>query len=357
MKKTILHFIYNLGRGGAETLLVRSIRELSGYNNIVVTLFDDNRFTDELKCDKYICMNLPSLSALPLAIFTLRKMIKNYHVDLVHTHLFWPTMIARIATPRRIPLVTTIHAFIASSLEYKKWYIRIIDKITYYKRRSVILADARGALEEYFSFLNLKPYKSYVLYTFVDLAQFKHQRYPDAQRQVFRLISTGALRLQKNYPFIIKAFTALRNENIELHIYGSGPLMSVLQKLINKNGVKVVLKGEVKNIHEVLPQYDAFVMASIFEGFSLAVLEAMAVKLPLLLSDIDSFNEQCADTAVYFDLTNEDDFIKKVLQLKADKSGTSAMAEDAYQRVVNNFTLPHHIHQLQAIYAETLNGL
>jgi len=337
--------------------MVNAVRELNDYNNIVVTLFNDNRFEDELKCDQYICMNLQSLAGLPAAVGKLRKIIKTYKADLVHSHLFWPTVVARLGTPLNIPLITTIHAFIASSLEYKKWYIRAIDKISYRVRPSVIIGVAKGALKEYFSFLNLEPGKSYVLYTFVDMNRFTQKNIPDPGRKVFRLISTGALRLQKNYPFLIKAFGALKKEDIELHIFGSGPLKDSLQKLINDNGANVVLKGELKNMHEILPQYDAFVMASFFEGFSLAVLEAMAVKLPMMLSDIDSFKEQCAGTAIYFNLANADEFVKKVLQLKHDISFVSEMTEQAYERVAGNYTLPHHMNQLQAIYSAALSDL
>ena len=42
MKKTILHIIDNLGRGGAETMLVTVVKQLSAYNNIIVTLYPEN---------------------------------------------------------------------------------------------------------------------------------------------------------------------------------------------------------------------------------------------------------------------------------------------------------------------------
>src|SRR2546423_9534 len=134
MKKTILHVIKDLGRGGAETMLVAVIKELKEYNNIIVTLNDENHFGEELQCDQYICLNTPSPLQFPLAAIRLRKVIKQYKPDIVHTHLFWPTVIARVSTPKKIPLITTIHAFIANSIEYKQQHIKWIDKITYHFR-------------------------------------------------------------------------------------------------------------------------------------------------------------------------------------------------------------------------------
>lgn len=357
MKKTILHFIYDLAAGGAETMLVGVLKELTEYNNIVVTLYDDNQFGKELVCSEYICLNQGPLLSFPLSAVKLRRIIKEKKVDIVHTHLFWPSIIARMGVPKKVPLITTIHAFIATSVEYKKWYIRFLDKKTYGLRRSSIIGVAGGATKEYFTFLGIKPYKAYTLYTFADTSRFKVKHVDNYEPgKPFRLINVGALRVQKNQAFLIKAFQLLRNEQAELHIYGQGPLASGLQKLIDETGVNVVLKGMVRNMNEVLPQYDLFVMSSTFEGFSLGVLETMAAKVPMLLSDIVSFREQCEDTAVYFGLDDVHDFADKVRMLISDKEQRLKISNAAYDRVVNNFTLEHHMKQLREIYIDTLNN-
>ncbi|MEO5945090.1 MAG: glycosyltransferase [Ferruginibacter sp.] len=355
MKKTILHFIYSLGRGGAETMLVRVIKELKEYNNIVVTLKADNDFEGELECDKLISMDLKSIATFPLGIKKLKTIIKENNVDMVHSHLFWPTVISRIAVPKNIPLVTTIHTFVCTSLDYKKWYIRSIGKFTYKLRKSVIITVAKGAQEEYFSFLKLKPYKTFVLYTFVDLERYSKQNntLPNSH---FKLISTGSLKKQKNQRFLIQVMALLKDSDIELHIYGEGPLRQELQQLIDKTGAKVTLKGTVKNVEDILPQYDAFVMSSAFEGFSLAVLEAMAVKIPMLLSDISSFREQCSDTSLYYKFDDTVSFLNQLELLRNNNAERDRLRNDAYERVRANFTLPHHMLQLRKIYTEVLDG-
>lgn len=356
MQKKFLHFIFNLSRGGAETMMVRVIKELPEYEHIVVTLFPGNNFGEELQCKKWICININSLFALPLAFFKFRKLVKKEKPDLVHTHLFWPTLIARFAVSKKIPLITTIHAFIATSGEYKHWYIRFLDKLSYRFRKSIMIVVAKGALDEYFSFLNLKPFKAYALYTFVDLERFNTKGItPAKQNGSFKLIAIGALRLQKNYPYIINAMALIKDKNIELDIYGTGNLQEELQQQINTTGVKVFLKGEVKNIEAIIPQYDLFVMSSTYEGFSLGVLEAMAMRMPLLLSDIGSFKEQCEGNAWYFSLENVQDAAKQIVSLSmADKSVLDEKAEAGMQRVINNFTLTHHISGLRKIYDEAL---
>jgi L-malate glycosyltransferase len=358
MQKKIVHFIFNLSRGGAETMMVRVIKELLEYEHVVVTLFPGNNFETELQCKKWTCLNINSLLALPLAFFKFRKLVKVEKPDIVHTHLFWPTLITRFALPKRIPLITTIHAFIATSGEYKHWYIRFLDKLSYRFRKSIIIVVAKGALQEYFSFLHLKPYKAYALYTFVDVERFNVDKVAvDKNNNAFKLVAVGALRLQKNYPYIINAMALLKDKNIELHIYGTGNLHTELQQQINATGAKVFLKGEVNNIEAVIPQYDLFVMSSTYEGFSLGILEAMAMRMPLLLSDIVSFKEQCEDNAWYFSLANIQDAASQIeLLSKADKSILHERAEAGRQRAINNFTLPHHISGLRKIYDEALSN-
>jgi L-malate glycosyltransferase len=356
MKKKLLHFIFNLTRGGAETMMVRVIKELPEYNHIVVTISPLNHFNDELQGAKLICFNISSLFYLPLAFFKFRKLVKNEKPDLIHTHLFWPTIVARVAVPKKYPLITTIHAFIATSVEYKNWHVRYLDKLTYRLRKNIIITVAKGATAEYFSFLKLKPYRAYTLYTFVDVNRFNTNEITTKQPSaVLKVISIGALRKQKNYLWSVKAFEQLKNQNIELHIYGVGDMQEELQKKIDATGAHVVLKGEVKNIEAIIPQYDLYLMASSFEGFSLSVLEAMAMGVPLLLSDIPSFKEQCEDTATYFSLTNENDLPEKLIAFsKESKEELVKIGERAKQRAVQQFTLPQHIEGLRKIYTEAL---
>ena len=210
MQKKIVHFIFNLSRGGAETMLVRVIKELPEYEHVVVTLFTGNHFGEELQCKKWICLNIKSLIGLPAAFFKFRKLVKAENPELVHTHLFWPTFVARFSVPGRIPLITTIHAFIATSAEYKHGYIRFLDKLSYRFRKNIIIVVAKGALDEYFSFLNLKPNKAYALYTFVDVERFNIVRIAtEKNNSTFKLVAVGALRLQKNYPYIINAMALI----------------------------------------------------------------------------------------------------------------------------------------------------
>lgn len=349
MKKTLLHVIYNLGRGGAETMLVQVIKKLPEYYNIVVTLQEDNHFEDELECDEYICLNQPSIFSIPLAALRLRKLVKARNIDIVHSHLPLSNFVARLAVPFSIPLINTIHNSILTSLDYKKWFIRFLDKSTYNFRKSIIIAVSKNALDDYFSVLSLKKGEALVLYNFVDTELFKKKTLAP-ETDAFRAICVASLSRQKNIAYLVNGFSLLDNSNINLHIYGSGELQKEVQNLIDVRSVDIVLKGQVTNIAATLPKYDIFVMASLFEGFSLSVLEAMAAGIPVLLSDIPSFREQCGEHAIYFDLNDPNDFAAKIKILRSDRTLCMNMANNARNYVLENFALEHYMKELKRIY-------
>jgi len=234
--------------------------------------------------------------------------------------------------------------------------MRLIEKFTYLYRKSIIVAVAKGALDEYFDFIKVKPYKSYTLYTFVDTAGFKEaeKNVKKKKGDVFKIVSVGNLKIQKNQRFLIEAFKALKGKPISLDIFGDGPLQHSLQQLIHENNLNVTLKGKVSTIQEVLKDYDMFVMSSLYEGFALSVLEAMAVGLPMMLSNIPSFKEQCEDTAIYFSLNNSNDFVEKLLTIKDDSTALLAIGQAGKNRATSLFTLTQHLVQLSAIYNNAL---
>jgi glycosyltransferase involved in cell wall biosynthesis len=356
MKKTIVHVIFDLTRGGAETMLVRVIKELTEYDHVVVTLYKKNHFGAELECKKLVCLNLTSILQLPLAVVQLKIIVKEHNPVLVHSHLIWPTMVARLATPKKIPLFTTIHTSVASAVDYKRWWIKGLDKLTYKYRKSIIIAVSKCAYNDYFSFLKVKLHKAYVLYTFVDTSKFKAKQNTNQNNEITKVITVGALRHAKNYFYLLNAFTKIKNYPIELDVYGTGVLEQELKEKLSQLDINVNLKGEIKNIQTVIDNYNIFVMASSFEGFSLSVLEAMTMEIPMLLSNIPSFKEQCGNNAIYFNLDNEDDFVSQLHFLINNKKLQQQMVANAKNSVINNYTLQHHIDNLRAIYTEGLQN-
>jgi glycosyltransferase involved in cell wall biosynthesis len=95
-------------------------------------------------------------------------------------------------------------------------------------------------------------------------------------------------------------------------------------------------------------------MSSLYEGFALSVLEAMAMGMPALLTDIASFKEQCDDTASYYKLNSKNDFILQLLSLKNNRQQLTFLGRNCRKRALENYTLQKHMAGLKAIYYKAL---
>jgi len=105
------------------------------------------------------------------------------------------------------------------------------------------------------------------------------------------LVTTGSLIVRKRVGLLLHALSFA--ENVVLLIVGAGPLEAELKSLAQRIcvGKRVVFKDSVEDVRPLLWASDAFVSASGSEGLPNAVLEAMAVGLPVLLSDIPPHRE------------------------------------------------------------------
>jgi glycosyltransferase involved in cell wall biosynthesis len=98
------------------------------------------------------------------------------------------------------------------------------------------------------------------------------------------VVSAGRLTPQKGFDLLVEAFriVAERHPAWSLHIYGVGPMRQQLARQLRASGLKgtVVLKGFSGSLPEALAGASIFALSSRFEGFSLALVEAMGVGLP-----------------------------------------------------------------------------
>ncbi len=103
-----------------------------------------------------------------------------------------------------------------------------------------------------------------------------------------RVVATGRLAEQKNYPTLIRAAAVM--PDVRIDIVGSGPDEADLRRLAARLGVddRVTLFGQRprEEALSLLAAGDVFVQVSLFEGHSLALLEAAKLGLPLVVSDV-----------------------------------------------------------------------
>jgi GalNAc-alpha-(1->4)-GalNAc-alpha-(1->3)-diNAcBac-PP-undecaprenol alpha-1,4-N-acetyl-D-galactosaminyltransferase len=116
------------------------------------------------------------------------------------------------------------------------------------------------------------------------------------------LIAIGRLHPQKGFDLLIRAFEQIQAKypDWQITILGEGPMRSELEELRSQLQLtgRVHLPGLVTNVQQYLYQADIFVMPSRFEGFPMALCEAMASGLPVIATDCLSGPREIVENGV-----------------------------------------------------------
>ena len=116
------------------------------------------------------------------------------------------------------------------------------------------------------------------------------------------LIAIGRLHPQKGFDLLMRAFAQIQAKypDWQITILGEGPMRSALEQLRSQLQLtdRVHLPGLVTNVPAYLQQADIFVMPSRFEGFPMALCEAMASGLPVLAADCLSGPREIVENGV-----------------------------------------------------------
>jgi GalNAc-alpha-(1->4)-GalNAc-alpha-(1->3)-diNAcBac-PP-undecaprenol alpha-1,4-N-acetyl-D-galactosaminyltransferase len=143
------------------------------------------------------------------------------------------------------------------------------------------------------------------------------------------LIAIGRLHPQKGFDLLLKAFDRLKTKypDWQIVILGEGPIRAELEELRSQLQLvdRVHLPGLVTNVPEYLHQADIFVMPSRFEGFPMALCEAMACGLPVLAADCLSGPRDIIEDGVNGVLVSTED-------VGALAAGLDALMSDPAQR-------------------------
>ncbi len=341
-----MHVIDSLARGGAETLLVNVVKNLPQFQHHIILLKNTNEFKEEL--DQYRNISISGLgsnkvSSLPANVIKLKRAIASYKPDIVHSQLYWSNVIARLATPKAIPFFFTNQSLQGYNTFKKKWLV-VTEKITY-KKRHILISVSKAVEEEYNRIIGIKG-KHHILFNMADDVFFKGAKiyHPNSQ---LRFITVGRLHFQKNQAYLLRAFQHI-TDGATLDIYGRGPLKKELELLKDQLNLKNVQFKGTADLKTLLTEYDVFIMSSLYEGFSLAVVEAMASGLPVFLPDTPVFKEMGGDAAVYINL-GDDHSVKNELQ-KINHTVLNDLSKKSYERAMLIGNKKNYLGKLLSIY-------
>lgn len=293
-------FIYSMAGGGAERVVSNLLTTLKEHYELHLILMNDRIFykiPDEVKIH-YIEKSAPFESGilkflkLPFLALKYKKLCKELGIDL---HFVWmnrPCYVAGLArvfgddTPLIINECSTPSVLYSNnSLKSKisKYLLKWL-----YPKADFIYPNSVGNLIDLKENFNIDESKMAVLYNAIDLDEIKKLSTEKIDYEAGSFfLSVGRLDSGKNHALIIKAFSKLKNNDKKLLILGDGILRDELQNLINSLNLsdRVKLLGFDNNPYKYMSKCYAFVFASLFEGFSNVLIEALACERLVITSD------------------------------------------------------------------------
>jgi glycosyltransferase involved in cell wall biosynthesis len=228
--------------------------------------------------------------------------------DVIHGHSAKGGAIARIAGYRTgVPTVYTPHSLIMSSPEIsrrKAVVYTMLERVLGRWATSRIIAVSEDE-RKFILKLKLVPDDRVVLIeNGIEDKDFecspRGHVYEDATKTPLVFGATMRFSAQKAPGLLVEAFgrleKALPQVPVRLVIAGGGELFDEVEEQVEAEGLsdKVSLLGWRADVGEVLSGLDVFVLPSFYEGFSYAILEAMAAGLPLVSTDVFGTKETVA---------------------------------------------------------------
>ena len=173
------------------------------------------------------------------------------------------------------------------------------------------------------------------------------------------ILCVGETRPYKNIRRLIQAFAQLKTLNLELAIVGKlSKIDTTLTDLPQQLGIaeKVKFLGYVSDgdLAALYRQATAFVFPSLYEGFGIPPLEAMACGCPVIASQVASLPEVCGDAACYIDPTDIESIAGGIYRVAIESEVQNRLRLQGLNRV-KRFQDPDMFGQIRSILDECLS--
>lgn len=278
----------------------------------VISLYDSVKTSKEVV--EYFSLNIQCFYCngeenIILGLRKLKNLIVQGGYDIIHTHHTLSGSIARIAArkTKNSKVVHTVHAHHNSYSFVQNLIIGSTLKFS-----DVIVGNSRTTID------GLKKWQKYVsrnvlkrvIYNGVDskkiieaknLSDTDDCKKIDLHEDMFVFGMVGRFMKVKNHKNVLTAFRNFLQEKQDYNKYkliliGDGPEKNEIKNQINDSALlkeSVILTGLIpkKCVYKFLHKIDVFIMASFYEGFCNALMEAMVIGVPAIISNIDIFLE------------------------------------------------------------------
>ncbi len=282
------------------------------------------------------------------------ELFETERFDLIHAH-DWVVGRAAVELKNRLglPLISTIHATEigrGGSLDGEyRGKVRDIERLLV-EQSDGIICCSNYMLDHIQHVLGAVKTKIRVIPNGVEASRFNNGRQPQLipagiSKDRKTILYVGRIVREKGIFTLLDAFEKLRKQgkDVSLVLVGEGPLKEDLAKevLRRKLNDRVKLAGFVdeKKLVSLYNSSDVFVLASHYEPFGMVALEAMASRIPVVVSDVGGLSEIVEDgiTGVKVPASDPRALAEGILRVLDDPELAEQMTENAYRVVQERY--------------------
>ena len=325
----------------------------------------DGTFFDRFTAAGIEIVEVPTNQLRPDALLTLMRLAHARGIRLVHSHGKGAGVHGRLAARMLgVPAVHTFHglhferypralraSYLALERALARWTAIVV---------SVSRAQEREALA-----LDLFPRaRSRVVLNGVDVAALTTQALDRGEARAALALAPGppvvgcAARLDevKRLDVLLEAAAAVRPPGLVVVIVGAGVEERRLRARASSLGMdgRVKFSGEIPGAARLFRAFDVYAAPSRKEGMPLAVLEAMALGLPVVASDIPAHREVLGDACEGLVEGTADAFASTLERLVSDPSAMRAWGAQNRTRARSEFDAAEMVNAMDALYRDAL---
>ncbi|HSP89017.1 MAG TPA: glycosyltransferase family 4 protein, partial [Ignavibacteriaceae bacterium] len=282
----------------------------------------------------------------PITIFKLANIISKNKIDIILTNTDKELRLCGIASKisGRVKIVS--RRGIDFPLKNKFHY-----RLTYNSLADIIVANSEATKKTLLIKAPwLNPDKIKVIYNGINVDDYDESKTKDLRTELgisldIPLIGfVGRLSVQKGIEYLLKAFLEIKKKtNAHLLIVGIGELENDIRNFISQNNLNelVHLVGFRDDINNIMRTIDLLVLPSLWEGFGIVLIEAMAAAKPCITTNISSMPEIVKDGISGFVVTPKDhnSLAEACLKIILDKTLGSKMGLEGKRIVQSKFTI------------------
>ena len=295
-KIRVLQLVEDLKIGGLERVIESIVTGLDKdrYDAEVWCLVRGGEIAEEL-AEKGIKIKILGILSYhnPINILRLVFMLRQVRPDIVHTHGYFASVIGRIAAKIALVPIIIYHVHTIFYDNIKKRNIIIERLLSFITDKIIFISNA--AKKSYLLHFRINERKISVVYNGVTDANLK----VNSGKVNCKVVTVASLVDHKGHEYLFEAARMVLDKvpQCKFIIVGEGVLNRKLKQRVSNLGIASSVKflGQRTDIYKILSQMNLFVLPSLREGLSIAVIEAMACSLPVVATNVGGLPELVKD--------------------------------------------------------------